>query len=252
MKEKIGRQVSCNPQPWRPICAFQVYVVGMLIAVEGLDGAGKRTLVSGVVDELTRHGHTVTTMAFPRYGQSVTADLAAEALRGGHAGLAESVRAMALLFALDRAGAADELRAALARFDVVLLDRYVASNAAYSAARLHQHADGEFATWIGRLEFDRLGLPTPDLQVLLAVPVDLAAERARRRGELNADRALDAYERDGGLQQRTGEVYQELAEQQWRGPWWIHTPDHNQDALTARITELLPNEGPQQRIEMTR
>ena len=91
---------------------------------------------------------------------------------------------MALLFALDRAGAAEDLRRALATHDLVLLDRYVASNAAYGAARTHQHADGAFATWIGALEFDRLRVPIPDLQILLDVPVALAAERATapRRG----------------------------------------------------------------------
>lgn len=145
---------------------------------------------------------------------------------------------MALLFALDRAGAVDELRAALDRFDVVLLDRYVASNAAYSAARLRQRGDGEFATWIGELEFDRLGLPEPDLQILLGVSVETAARRARTRGELDDARALDAYERDTGLQERTGEVYRQLAEIGWRGPWWVHGPDDDPHVLALRLAEL--------------
>lgn len=212
--------------------------MGTLVAVEGLDGAGKRTLVEGLLAEFAEAGLSARTLAFPRYRRSAAADIAAEALRGGHAGLAESVHAMALLFAFDRAGAADELRAALDDTDVVILDRYVASNAAYGAARLHQRADGEFASWIGALEFDRLGLPEPDLQVLLDVPTQVAAERAALRGELDATRALDAYERDRALQERTGEVYRQLAEMAWRGPWWVHRADAGQQSLTARITGL--------------
>ena len=46
----------------------------------------------------------MATLAFPRYGHSVTADLAAEALHGRHGDLSSSVYAMAMLFALDRAG----------------------------------------------------------------------------------------------------------------------------------------------------
>ena len=95
--------------------------------------------------------------------------------------------------------------------DVVILDRYVASNAAYSAARLHQGVDGDVVAWVRDLEYDRLELPKPDWQVLLAVPVELAAERAENRARQDADRAKDAYERDDGLQRRTGEVYAALA-----------------------------------------
>ncbi len=79
---------------------------------------------------------------FPRYGQSVHADLGAEALRGGHGDTASSIEAMALLWALDRRDAADELRKLLADNDIVLLDRYVASNAAYTAARHHESRRG--------------------------------------------------------------------------------------------------------------
>ena len=197
----------------------------MLIVIEGLDGAGKRTLTQGLQAALEAQGRSVTTLAFPRYGQSVTADLAAEALHGDHGDLAGSVYGMAVLFALDRAGAKDQLAALQAGHDVVILDRYVASNAAYSAARLHQDAGGEMVAWVGDLEYGRLGLPEPDHQVLLAVPVELAAQRARHRESSEADRARDVYERDDGLQQRTGAVYAGLAAANWHGRWSVVGPD---------------------------
>jgi dTMP kinase len=81
---------------------------------------------------------------------------------------------MAMLFALDRAGAVDEIAALRREHDVVIMDRYVASNAAYTAARLHQDAAGPAVQWIHALEYQRLGLPAPDWQVLLAVPAELA------------------------------------------------------------------------------
>ena len=193
----------------------------MLIVIEGLDGAGKRTLSRGLQTALETAGRTVTTLAFPRYGQSITADLASEALHGRHGDLASSVYAMAVLFALDRASAAGHIAALCDSHDVVILDRYVASNAAYSAARLHQGADGDMVGWIADLEYGRLGLPMPDRQILLEVPVELAGERARRRADEEADRARDAYERDGGLQQRTAAVYSGLAARDWCGRWTV-------------------------------
>ncbi|MGV1088189.1 MAG: dTMP kinase [Mycobacterium sp.] len=208
----------------------------MLIVIEGLDGAGKRTLTQGLQREFEATGRSVTTLAFPRYGQSITADLAAEALHGGNGDLADSVYGMAVLFALDRAGAKDHIAALCAEHDVVILDRYVASNAAYSAARLSQDADGEMVTWVGELEYGRLGLPEPDHQILLAVPVELAASRARHRETSEADRARDVYERDAGLQQRTGAVYADLAAANWHGRWSVAGPDVTPATLAAGIS----------------
>ena len=141
----------------------------MLIAIEGVDGAGKRTLTQGLRAAIEAAGQSVASLAFPRYGHSVSADLAAEALHGAHGDLSSSVYAMAVLFALDRAGARDEIGHLQAAYDVVILDRYVASNAAYSAARLHEDAFGEAVDWVRRLEYDRLKLPSPDRQLLLDI-----------------------------------------------------------------------------------
>lgn len=197
----------------------------MLIVIEGLDGAGKRTLTTGLRSAFEASGRSVAACAFPRYGQSITADLAAEALHGGHGDLASSVYAMAVLFALDRAAAKEHVADLLGAHDVVILDRYVASNAAYCAARLHQDADGEMVAWVADLEYGRLGLPEPDHQILLGVSVELAAERARRRADEEADRVRDAYERDAALQQRTAAVYAGLADRQWHGRWTVAGAD---------------------------
>lgn len=210
--------------------------MGELIAVEGLDGAGKNTLVSGLRAEWQTRGARVATLTFPRYGRAITADLAAEALRGEHGDLRDSVSAMAIMFALDRRDAVDEITAALADHDVVVLDRYVASNAAYSAARLHQGADGEVVDWIDRLEFDRFALPVPDTHVLLGVPAELAMSRATARAEADASRARDFYERNSELQLRVDGVYRQLAARSWRSRW-IEVDDMP-PAQLAR--ELLP------------
>lgn len=208
----------------------------MLIAIEGVDGAGKRTLTEGMRAAFEADGKSVAQLAFPRYHQSVHADIAAEALHGGHGDLASSVHAMAVLFALDRAEASPEIHRLRAEHDVVILDRYVASNAAYSAARLDQGVDGDAVAWVAELEFGRFEMPQPDWQVLLAVPTEVAAERARRREEADADRARDAYERDDGLQRRTGAAYAALAEANWQGRWVVAGPNVIAYDLTQSLT----------------
>jgi dTMP kinase len=208
----------------------------VLIAIEGVDGAGKRTLTDGLRASFEAAGKTVARLAFPRYHQSVHADLAAEALHGQHGDLSSSVYAMATLFALDRSNAKGEIERLRAAYDVVILDRYVASNAAYSAARLHQRADGDAVTWVRELEFARFGMPQPEWQVLLAVPTELAAERALRREAADADRARDAYERDDGLQRRTGAAYAALAAAHWCGRWVVAGPDVAPHGLVQVLT----------------
>ena len=208
----------------------------MLIAIEGVDGAGKRTLTQGLCTAFEAAGRSVATLAFPRYGQSVAADVAAEALHGQHGDLASSVYAMAMLFALDRAGAAAQIRELCGGHDVVILDRYVASNAAYSAARLHQDAEGEVVGWVYQVEYHRLRLPAPDWQVLLGVSAELAGQRARDRARQDAGRSRDAYERDNELQQRTGAAYAGLAAAGWGGRWLVVDADVDPGQLAARLT----------------
>ena len=214
--------------------------MGKLIVIEGVDGAGKNTLARRLVSAWERDGLDVVRIGFPRYERSIHADLAAEALRGEHGDLAQSVHAMAMMFALDRRDAASELRKLLSDNDIVLLDRYVASNAAYTAARLHQSEDGEAVGWVETLEFERFGVPVPDVQILLDVPIELAAERAAMREIEDSTRARDAYERDGSLQNRTAEVYGRLAAASWVSPWRVVSPDVDPDRLAADVSNQPP------------
>lgn len=195
--------------------------MGRLVVIEGLDGAGKNTLTRRVLDALAARGARATAVAFPRYDADVHAELARDALHGRLGDLADSVYAMAVLFALDRRAAGDDLRTALAGHDLVLVDRYVASNAAYGAARLHQGAGGEFVAWVHDLEIGRFGLPVPDRHLLLDVPRAVAAERAAHRERTEPGRARDRYESDAGLQDRTAAVYRELAAAGWLAPWTV-------------------------------
>lgn len=211
--------------------------MGILVAIEGLDGAGKNTIVQRIRAEAVAHGISMTTLAFPDYGKSITADLAAEALRGEHGDLSDSAYAMAVLFALDRRRSAPALRAALEEFELVLCDRYVASNAAYSAARLDQGPDDEVVRWIRELEFGRFDLPVPDHQLLLGVPPEVAMDRAQGRADTDASRAKDAYERDADLQTRVWRAYLDLADRQWVSPWIVADGD---EAVTAVLRLTVP------------
>lgn len=187
----------------------------MIIAVEGIDGAGKRTIVQAIQRE-----YGARTLAFPRYEESIHAQLAQQALHGKMGDLTDSIYGMATMFALDRYGVKAQI-AEYAETGVLVLDRYVASNAAYSWARSGEKA---IVDWVADLEFSQLGLPVPDLQVLVDTPPAVAQDRALKRAAADATRERDRYERDASLQQATYEAYVALAEQGWASRW-LRTTD---------------------------
>lgn len=215
--------------------------MGVVVAVEGLDGAGKATLVAALADAATRRGARVTTLAFPRYDADVHAGLAGEALHGAHGDLRDSVHAMAVLFALDRAGAGEELRRTAAAHDLVLVDRYVASNAAYGAARRGEDVDGPFVTWVYALEVQRLGVPAPDAHVLVRVPGELAARRVRERAAADPTRTPDGYEADAALQARCAEVYDQLVDRAWLAPWTVVGTEGDRADVTRTAESMVQN-----------
>nr|WP_221247602.1 dTMP kinase [Gordonia humi] len=207
-----------------------------MVAIEGLDGAGKRTIVGRIHNEATARGARVTTFTFPRYGESITADLASEALHGEHGDLRDSVYGMAIMFALDRAAAGTALRTACADHDLVLCDRYVASSAAYSAARLGETiGSSPVVDWVADLEYGRFRLPTPDHQLLLGVPPEVAMARSSGRAATDADRPMDHYERDRDLQAGVYRAYSDLAASGWMSTW-SHAAD---DEAVAAVLDRL-------------
>ncbi len=200
--------------------------MGRLIVIEGLDGSGKQTLTRRIAAHARADGARVTTMAFPRYGSDIHADLVRDSLYGRLGDLSDSVYGPALLFALDRRAAAPEIRELLGANDVVLLDRYVSSNAAYGAARLGGPvAASGFPDWVRELEIDRFGIPVPDRQILLATDVQESARRALGRAQADSTRGLDLFEADAALQDRTALMYRQLADQGFLSPWTVLDPD---------------------------
>ena len=109
----------------------------MLFVLEGLDGAGKSTQVRKLADYLRSRLGSLEYIHFPRYDAPVYGQLISNFLKGEY-GSNDSVhpQLVALLFAEDRHGAKDGIKAILDKGGAVLLDRYVYSNVAYQCAKM--------------------------------------------------------------------------------------------------------------------
>ena len=189
----------------------------MLIVLEGLDGAGKSTQVAALKKYLEKRVGNLEYIHFPRYDAPVYGDLISRFLRGEF-GSNETVhpQLVALLFAEDRHGAAPEIRQALAGGKTVLLDRYVYSNIAYQCAKLPEGPGREqLRNWILETEFGPFGLPRPDVNLFLDVPIGFVRERlsAQRQGHDRdyLDGSSDIHEADIHFQETVCSIYRREA-----------------------------------------
>ena len=64
---------------------------------------------------------------------------------------------------------------------VILSDRYTTANAVHQGGKLEGAAREEFFSWLYDLEFNRMGLPKPDLVLCLDMPVEMSEALMRRR-----------------------------------------------------------------------
>ena len=109
---------------------------GKLIAIEGIDGSGKRTQVELLKDALGARGHQAFVTGFPIY-DSWFGKMVGEFLDGEFGPLEEvDPHFTALLYAGDRLEAKGQIVEALAAGKIVLADRYIGSNMAHQTARV--------------------------------------------------------------------------------------------------------------------
>ena len=190
-----------------------------LIAIEGIDGSGKGTQARQLVDRLRQSGLKAQLVSFPRYDETFFGRVVGSFLNGQFGSLDEvHPFLVSLLFAGDRFESRPLLTAALASCDVVVLDRYVASNVAHQAAKLAGVERDTLCRSIEHVEYDLFGMPRPDRVLLFDLSVDLAQKLVAQKPARNyTDRAADIHEADADYLARVRELYLELAA---REPNW--------------------------------
>ncbi|MBT3369677.1 MAG: thymidylate kinase [Rhodospirillaceae bacterium] len=185
----------------------------MLLAIEGIDGAGKGTLCRELLARANAAGIRAAALSFPRYEQTQFSDLIGRYLRGEMGEIDQvPVRYAALLYGGDRFESRDQLLELIATHDLVILDRYVASNIAYNAAKVPVDERSELITWIEQLEYGQFDLPRPDLTLLLATSTALADQLVGQKAARSyTDDARDLHEANRDFLSIVADVYGSLA-----------------------------------------
>lgn len=195
--------------------------MGIIVAIEGADGVGKNTTSRLLCETLQAAGKTAVVIGFPRYGETVAGVTIGRYL-AGEMPVPMTPHAAATLYALDRFEWRDEILKAVEAHDVLIFDRYVASNMAYQAARAPAEESAALMAWILALETGQFALPAPALSIYLNTPWDLARSLILQKAERSyTSKSFDEYEADVALQQRVRANYESIVAADMLGPWQI-------------------------------
>ncbi|MEO5928110.1 MAG: thymidylate kinase [Patescibacteria group bacterium] len=157
---------------------------GRFIVIDGTDGSGKGTQTTRLHERLVAEGHDVVVVDFPRYGKP-SAFFVERYLRGEYGELKtiDAYRA-STFYALDRYDASFEIRAALERGATVISNRYVSANKGHQMGKIKEPAERKrFLDWLNGFEYGILGIPKPDLTILLHVPADVGFDLIAKKDE---------------------------------------------------------------------
>ena len=167
---------------------------GKLIVIEGLDGSGKATQAKRLEEALSARMHT-RKVSFPDY-ESDSSALVRMYLRGDFGSHPDDVNAYAAssFYAVDRYASFKRDWQKDYEKGAVVADRYTTSNAVHQCSKLPPEKWDGYLDWLFDFEYDKLGIPKPDLVIYLRVDTDLSQELMNKR--YHGEDKRDIHEKD--------------------------------------------------------
>ena len=141
---------------------------GKLIIIEGLDGSGKSTQIELLRQRAEQEGFKVRQIKFPNYEEDSSALV--KAYLNGELGTLSQINAYAAstFYSVDRyATYQRHMREDYEKGSIFLLDRYTTANMYHQATKLPKEEWDSFLNWLEDLEYQKMGLPKPDLVLYL-------------------------------------------------------------------------------------
>ena len=156
---------------------------GTLVVIEGTDGSGKETQAKLLCRSLERLCLPVHFLSFPCYGTPACAPV--EMYLGGKFGKKPedvSPYAASVMYAIDRyASFKTRWAAAYEKGEIFVADRYTTSNAVHQAAKLPPEDRAAYLEWLYDIEYNKIGIPAPDLVIYLDLPPEASGKMLHDR-----------------------------------------------------------------------
>ena len=171
--------------------------MGKLIVIEGTDGSGKSTQFKKLTERLQAEGKQFKTLVFPQYSEPSSALI--RMYLGGEFGSHPSdvnAYAASAFYAVDRyASFKKDWGKWYEEGGLIVSDRYTTSNAVHQTSKEAPEAQAAYLKWLYEFEYDKLGMPRPDLTVYLDVPTAFT-EKLMRHREAETHTHADIHEQD--------------------------------------------------------
>ena len=171
--------------------------MGKLIVFEGLDGSGKSTQLNNLKRYLADIGVAHKQIKLPDYEHD-SSILVRNYLKGDYGSKPDDVNAYAAssLFAVDRFASfkmywGRDYNAG----SLILADRYTTSNAALQCSKLPKDKWDEYLEWLYDFEFNKIGIPKPDLVLFFDMLPQISQTLLSKRYK-GEESKKDIHERD--------------------------------------------------------
>ncbi|MEF9970071.1 MAG: thymidylate kinase [Ruthenibacterium sp.] len=187
--------------------------MGKLIVLEGLDGSGKATQTKLLYEALQKSGENVMQITFPNY-DSPSSALVKMYLGGAFGAAAGDVNAYAAssFYSVDRYASYKTIWGDFYKQGgTVVSDRYTTSNAVHQCSKLAPAEWDAYLDWLFDLEYQRIGIPKPDLVIYLDVAPAVSQSLMNTRYHGN-EAKKDIHEKDVAYLQKSREAAQYCAE----------------------------------------
>lgn len=167
------------------------------IVIEGLDGCGKATQTEILCQKLKDMGKKVSKLTFPVY-ESPSSSLVKMYLNGDFGENAKDVNPYiaSSFYAVDRvASFLQSWKSDYENQDFIIADRYTTSNIIYQMAKIEEQNKKDYIDWLYDFEYNKLGIPKPDIVIYLDVNPDISQKLMSKR--YNGDEnKKDIHEKD--------------------------------------------------------
>jgi len=177
----------------------------LIIAIEGLDQAGKKTQTDMLVKALRRIKIKTATFSFPDYSTVIGKEIKSY-LYGKRKFTPEIIH---FLYAANRQEKLDEIKKSSSKNSVLIMNRYYHSNLVYGIA------NGLKEKWLQKLED---GLPKADLVIILDTSQSDSFSRKKSK--------RDKFEKDKKFSKKISQIYRRLAK---KHRWKIVSSDTKQE-----------------------
>lgn len=174
-----------------------------LIVMEGLDGCGKSTQTRLAEEYFKKNNIVYKKIKLPDY-DSPSSSLVRMYLGGDFGKSACDVNAYAAgaFYAVDRfASYKLGWKEDYDSDTVILADRYATSNSLYQMEKLDEQEWDDYLEWSADFEYNKIGIPRPDLVIYLDMPVEISQRLMSERYDGDESKK-DVHEADAVFLER--------------------------------------------------